>query len=101
MTTNDFRQELINKAKDNTTFVYTSEPSGDKLTIQFPDGTHNGYSITGKNYPNGISFETLDELILELAGYESLIIRIREEEERATADDGIFDEHLMAMYVTR
>lgn len=93
----NFKETLLQKAKINPKFIYTSKPSGHKLMIQFPDKTHCCYSITGKNYPNGISFQTLDDLILELVGYESMRVHIREEEDRRNADDGIFDEHLIVM----
>lgn len=93
----NFKETLIRKAKTNSKFIYTSKPSGHELVIQFPDKTHGNYSITGENYPNGVSFQTLDELISELAGYESMLIHIRENEDQRNADDGIFDEHLMMM----
>ncbi len=93
----DFKEMLIQNAKINSRFIYTSKPSGHELVIQFPDETHHDYSITGENYPNGVSFQTLDDLILELAGYESMLIHIRETEDRQNADDGIFDEHLMVL----
>lgn len=93
----NFKETLIQKAKINPKFIYTSKPSGHKLVVQFPDKTHRGYSITGENYPDGITFQTLDDLILELVGYESMLIHLQEEEDRRNADDGIFDEHLMVM----
>lgn len=93
----NFKETLIQKAKTNSKFTYTSKPSEDKLIIQFPDKTHKNYSITGENYPEGASFQTLDDLILELVGYESMLIHIREQEDQKNADDGIFDEHLMVM----
>lgn len=93
----NFKETLIQKAKTNSKFTYTSKPSGDKLIIQFPDKTHKNYSITGENYPEGASFQTLDDLILELVGYESMLIHIREQEDQKNADDGIFDEHLIVM----
>lgn len=93
----NFKETLIQKAKTNSKFIYTSEPSGHELVIQFPDKTHNDYSITGENYPEGVSFQTLDDLILELAGYETMLIHMREYDDIKHADDGIFDEHLMVM----
>lgn len=93
----DFKETLIQKANINPKFIYTSEPSGHELVIQFPDKTHSGYSITGENYPEGISFQTLDDLILELAGYESMLVHMHEYDDIKHADDGIFDEHLMVM----
>lgn len=36
----NFKETLIQKAKTNSKFTYTSKPSGDKLIIQFPDKTH-------------------------------------------------------------
>lgn len=93
----DFKETLIQKANINPKFIYTSEPSGHELVIQFPDKTHSCYSITSENYPEGISFQTLDDLILELAGYESMLTHMREYDDIKHADDGIFDEHLMVM----
>lgn len=94
----DFKETLIQKAKTNPKFIYTSKPSGHELVIQFPDETHHDYSITGENYPEGISFQTLDDLILELAGYESMLLHMKEYDDIKHADDGIFDEHLMVMH---
>lgn len=91
------KETLIQKAKTNPKFTYTSEPSGHELVIQFPDKTHHDYSITGENYPERISFQTLDDLITEIAGYESMLLHMREHDAMQNADDGIFDEHLMVM----
>lgn len=91
------KESFIQKAKTNPKFTYTSKPSGHELVIQFPDKTHHDYSITGENYPDGISFQTLDDLITEIAGYEPMLLYMREYDARRNADDGIFDEHLMVM----
>lgn len=93
----NFKETLIQKAKTNPKFIYTSKPSGHELVIQFPDKTHHDYSITGENYPEGISFQTLDDLIAEIAEYESMLIHMREYDDIKHANDGIFDEHLMVM----
>lgn len=91
------KETLIQKAKTNPKFIYISKPSGHELVIQFPDETHHDYSITGENYPDGISFQTLEDLITEIAGYESMLLHMKEYDAKRTADDGIFDEHLMVM----